>query len=130
LAGGLQQLTIMTEQMSGVPCQLRVEGKVDTVDEAVETHLFRIAQEAVANAAKHARATRIVVTLAATAGSGLRLSIQDDGIGIAKSSEPGRGMGLQIMEHRANVIGATLEIGRGNPAGTVVACSLAGAGRS
>jgi signal transduction histidine kinase len=130
LAGGLRQLAVTTQQMSGLPCNLRVEGEVGMPDDAVETHLFRIAQEAVNNAAKHACATHIDLTLAATAGGGLRLSIEDDGIGFTQPSPPVQGMGLQIMRHRANVIGATLEIRRGNTGGTAVICSVAGAGRS
>jgi signal transduction histidine kinase len=99
-------------------------------DDAVETHLFRIAQEAMNNAAKHARATHIDLILAATAGGGLRLSIEDDGIGFTEPSPQVQGMGLQIMQHRANVIGATLEIRRGTPGGTAVICSVTGASRS
>jgi len=129
LAGGLRQLAVTTQQMSGLPCNLHVESEVEMPDDAVETHFFRIAQEAMNNAAKHAHATHIDLTLAARAGGGVRLSIEDDGIGLTEPA-PVQGMGLQIMQHRANVIGATLEIRRGNPGGTAVICSVAGASRS
>jgi len=77
--------------------------------EPVETALFRIAQEAVANAAKHARARHVQVSLGYARGR-LQLSVTDDGGGF-EPTHPGRaGLGLTSMRDRAEAVGADLQI--------------------
>ena len=92
-------------------------------DGTVAVHLYRIAQEAVANAVKHARAKHIVIKLSEGDGQ-IVLSITDDGIGIAQGAINSGGLGLSIMSSRAETIGGTLQVRRGDRGGTVVACSL------
>ncbi len=116
-----------------------VEGKVDcncvqsgllTIDSnAVATHLFRIAQEAVNNAQRHGAAKTISISLVGEAHQ-LILEIADDGCGMDKSvmtsiGKPNHGTGLQIMEYRANVIGGRLSILKGKINGTIVRCTIA-----
>jgi len=86
-------------------------------------HLFRIAQEALNNALKHAKARKITITLAQDAGSVI-LKIADNGEGFPKFVKSAPGIGLQIMRHRANVIGATLEIQSTLGHGVTVTCTL------
>lgn len=87
------------------------------------TVLYRIAQEALANAAKHANARNIRVELDCCGGDMVTLTVCDDGVGHKSSRVEDGGLGLSIMHHRAKVIGADLEI-RVNPSGgTVVTCS-------
>ena len=69
---------------------------------AVGIHLYRIAQEALVNAAKHARAERIVVSLAKR-GDRVRLSVEDNGVGISRGLPNPGAMGLRIMEYRARI---------------------------
>ena len=84
--------------------------------------LYRIAQEGVNNARKHARAGEIVVRLDGHAGA-VRLSVSDDGAGIDVPAATGGGMGMRIMRHRASLIGAELAITHGpDGRGTVVLC--------
>ena len=78
-----------------------------TLVEGVQDHIFRIAQEALTNAVKHAAAGRIEVTLPASETS-VRLSVRDDGIGIPPDSASNIGLGLACMRHRASAIGASL----------------------
>jgi signal transduction histidine kinase len=96
-------------------------------DEAA-THLFRITQEAINNALKHAKAKRISVTYTQDNQTGRSiLSISDDGSGIRSLPRPGvvtKGMGLQIMRYRAEAIGGKLTIERGANGGTVVSISI------
>lgn len=87
-----------------------------------ERQLYRIAQEAVANAARHAGATRIWVILSAGGGS-LLLNIDDDGCGLKPGASRGEGQGLRAMRFRAEQIGATLTIGSVG-SGTTIACEL------
>src|SRR5262249_1490919 len=86
-------------------------------------HIFRIAQEAVSNAIKHGHAKEIVVQLEVS-NAGKILRVNDDGSGIPPFRKGNRGMGLRIMSYRAQVIGATLDIRRGEKRGTVVTCVL------
>jgi signal transduction histidine kinase len=86
------------------------------------SQLFRIAQEAVNNAIKHARASKIIVTLSEHNGVVL-LQVEDNGHGIPKAKEGTDGLGMQIMRHRANVIGATLEIESNPGKGVKVTCA-------
>lgn len=98
----------------------RVQGKV-------ETTLFRIAQEALINVAKHAGATAVTVTLSQQADR-IELKICDDGLGIAPESLQqraiGSGWGLAIMAERARTIGATMRIEPGQDKGTIVAVTV------
>ena len=84
-------------------------------------HLFRIAQEGLTNALKHASAHSIKVTLDVQPDT-LRLEIEDDGIGIPPDATESAGLGLKIMHYRAELIGARLSIGPGETAGTRLVC--------
>jgi signal transduction histidine kinase len=85
--------------------------------------LYRIAQEAVANAVKHARAGRILVSLACPAGREAILAVRDDGCGQGQAKASAGGLGLGIMAHRARVIGGELRIGDAPGGGTEVVCT-------
>jgi PAS domain S-box-containing protein len=93
------------------------------LDNTTADHLYRIAQEALTNALKHASATRITVRLNVRAGS-VTLTVTDDGIGLAKPRPNSRGLGLKLMQYRADLIGATLAIARQEPHGTRVSASV------
>ena len=89
----------------------------------MSSHLFRIAQEAVRNAVRHGGAKRIEVSLH-TQNHCLTLMVQDDGSGLPPVSQRGEGLGLRIMAHRAQMIGATFAIERLPARGTMVRCLL------
>ncbi|MBS1197692.1 MAG: integral rane sensor signal transduction histidine kinase [Proteobacteria bacterium] len=87
--------------------------------------LYRIASEAVSNAVKHARASRIDVSLDCLANSPMiELSVLDNGVGRqAASSSPG-GMGMRIMAHRARTVGGELKVEDAEGGGTLVGCKI------
>jgi PAS domain S-box-containing protein len=89
------------------------------LDEAGTSHLYRIAQEALSNAARHGKARRVDIGLDVE-GDRYTLQIADDGTGIGAVRPAGGGMGLRIMAYRADVIGATLDILPNTPCGTIV----------
>jgi signal transduction histidine kinase len=89
----------------------------------VATQLYRIAQEAVTNAVKHARARMISVELTESAGV-VKVRITDDGIGIGEPTARGNGLGLRIMRYRATSIGAQFSIEALPEGGTAVGCTL------
>jgi len=89
----------------------------------VADHLYRIAQEAVTNARRHASASVIEVTLEVEPSS-VRLEVADDGVGLGpRPADAPPGMGLRIMQYRAALIGARLAIEPGSRGGTVVTCT-------
>ena len=88
-----------------------------------EREMWRIAQEAITNAERHAEATRIDVRWECS-DRGAFLEVRDDGKGIAAELPAGAGYGLLGMRERAAAIGATLELSRANSTGTVVRCRL------
>jgi len=85
----------------------------------VETAAYRITTEAISNAARHAHAGRVQVTLTAPNGS-LQISVADDGHGVGNAAA---GVGLTSMRRRAETLGGTLRIASG-PTGTTVAATL------
>ena len=123
LAAALQELAFRTQELFGIACRYAGPAEIPPLDPNVAGQLYRIAQEAVANAAKHGKAKRIDLRLAPTRG-GLLLSVRDTGQGISPRMPKGAGLGLDIMRYRAGMIGATLEIASQPGRGTTVKCRL------
>ena len=123
LLSALNELAATTREFSKLECVFESDELVSVDDAATATHLFRIAQEAVRNAVKHSGAGRIVIRCSEDE-DGVRLEVRDDGGGISERSggkAPGMGLGLQVMRHRASMIGAAFDI-RSDDRGTVVSC--------
>lgn len=121
LEAALTELAEKTENVFGVSCVFTGDRAVLVHDNTVATHLFHIAQEAVNNAIKHGKATRISIELLSEDGR-ITLMVRDNGKGMptARSST---GIGLRIMKYRARMIGSTLTIGCNGGEGAVVICS-------
>lgn len=94
---------------------------IQPADAELET--YRIAEEAVRNAVRHARASRIAVSFARTP-NGVRLEVVDDGVGFDRSAVHPRRLGLVGMRERAEAIGASLEIMSTPDHGTRVRLSI------
>ncbi|MFC4007901.1 sensor histidine kinase [Nonomuraea purpurea] len=107
---------------SGVALALEITGTPVALDADVEAALFRVAQEALANVAKHAKATRAGLTLSYT-DEILLLDIRDDGAGF-NPQRPADGFGLDGMRQRARGVGGTLEIESEPGRGTAVAAAV------
>ncbi len=123
LMSALQELAASVEKMFKVECRFQCEESVLLFDHAVATHVYRIAQEAINNAIKHGKAKRVGISLA-NGGASVVLKIQNNGLPFPDLKSRSIGMGLRIMNYRASLIGASLEIkGRGR-SGTLVTCSL------
>lgn len=122
LMAALQDMASNTASLYRVRCELRCPEPVLVADAAPANHLFRIAQEAMNNALKHAQAGQITLSLTEQAGL-VTLKVEDDGSGLPSPMPSTGGMGLRIMGFRARAIGATLEISRRQPRGTAVVCS-------
>ena len=123
-SGGLQfalrSLADRSRDVYGIPVEFQADMAAElTLSEADASHLYRIAQEALTNTARHARASAVAMLLAVTDGSFL-LQIVDNGIGIRDVARPASGLGLKIMQYRASMIGARFEIRSNEPCGTVL----------
>ncbi len=104
----LHQLANSITGRARVPVSVEVEGDCD-VPVDVKVALYRIAQEALNNVAKHADATQVMVTLQFRTDC-VNLRIRDDGYGFDLDSVPPDSLGLGIMRERAQAIGAGLNI--------------------
>jgi PAS domain S-box-containing protein len=124
LSAALQELAANVSARSRVDCRAHCPGPALVRDNAVATHLYRIAQEAVSNALKHSQAKSISIRLS-TVDDRIELSVADDGIGISTPPQSVNGMGLHIMNYRARTIGGTLSIGRAPASGGTVVCCCA-----
>ncbi len=122
LVVALGKLVRESEAMYGIKCSFRCEDEDNSriSNNALATNLYRIAQEAVGNAAKHASARNIKVEFCIKDGKGL-LSIIDNGHGIDKKNG-NAGMGLNIMRYRAELARGSLTIKSNPEDGTTVLC--------
>jgi signal transduction histidine kinase len=123
LASALEELAETVQVRGQVACHFSVEEQVLIYDEVAGGNLYRIAQEAINNAVKHARCRHISIGLGAVDDEVI-LTIKDDGVGFASGAQSNSGMGLHIMNYRAKMIGASLDIRRGAGGGTIVLCSF------
>jgi two-component system, NarL family, sensor histidine kinase UhpB len=119
IGGQVEQL-----ERSGLAAELTTGGDFSDLDDDVQLVVYRVAQEALTNAARHSEAKRIAVSLRRSAG-GVELEVADDGRGFAfEQSE--RGLGIGGMRERALLIGAELTIESRPGHGTTVHLSVPG----
>jgi signal transduction histidine kinase len=123
LMHALHELAEVTRRSSGLRCVFECPQPVATPDVVLAGHLYRIAQEAVSNALKHARANEIRIGLERRKDT-LVLEVEDDGDGLPERSVVGGGMGLRLMRHRATLIGGVFDIGSPPAGGTRIVCSI------
>lgn len=107
---------------TGVSCQLHADESFVMDDNTMATHLYRIAQESLTNAIRHANATTLDVSLTRN-DRWVTLCVADDGGGFDFASKHKQGMGLRILDHRSRLIGGTLSIVSGH-SGTTVKCEV------
>jgi signal transduction histidine kinase len=118
----LQELAESVCTTSGLACRFDCPQPVPIPDQVAATNLYRIAQEAVQNALKHAGARSIEITLRADEEN-ITLSVSDDGRGLPEQHSR-EGLGLEIMSYRVNAIGAKLALDRRESGGTSVTSVL------
>jgi two-component system, NarL family, sensor histidine kinase UhpB len=111
---------------SNIPAQLHTSGLLDDrLASEVESALYRIAQEALTNVAKHARAGNVEVILERRPDH-VVLIVEDDGVGFeAGGGETGQGFGLLGMQERAALVGASLQIESAPGQGTTILVRMA-----
>jgi signal transduction histidine kinase len=120
---GLDGLETLADEVSraGLPVRVHVEGSPVTLPQGVDLSAYRIVQEALTNALKHAGASRADVTIRYEPAE-LRLEVRDDGVGTAKSD--GLGHGLVGIRERVKIYGGEMTAGAANGRGFVLSARL------
>ena len=118
IARAIRRVAELARKTSDTPIEVHVD-ELPRFGEGVEREVIGIAQEALTNAVRHARATRITIRASTVNSLGLRLSIADDGRGIPRERSSG-GFGMTSMQERADRIGASLTIVTAPRSGTEV----------
>jgi signal transduction histidine kinase len=124
LAPALERLGRQTQKDSDLICEIRVEEDRSCLTPVAALNLYRIAQEAVNNAVKHAHCQRIIVELASTPEAA-HLRVIDDGRPVKNQPPNPAGLGIPIMQYRAEMIGGRLWIERTPAGGMEVNCRVA-----
>ena len=125
LETALLALAATTQKRSGIKCLFKRSGPDMREDPVSAVHLYRIAQESVANAVRHASADCILISIENQSGE-FKLSVTDNGCGMNISSPSQAGIGLHIMKYRANLIGGKLDVDSTLGNGTKIICRAPG----
>jgi signal transduction histidine kinase len=118
IATALARMTDLARRTTDIPIQLTV-ADLPPLGGGVDREIIGIAQEALTNAVRHARARQISIQASSVRSVGFRLSVADDGRGIA-GEHCGTGFGMTSMQERAERIGASLTIVTAPRSGTEV----------
>lgn len=123
LVPALRMLTRRIQEIANVRSEFLAAGDLSVADPQVAQHLYRIAQEALSNAVRHANAGRITVRMRGEDGE-LTLQVEDDGQGLPAALPTG-GMGVRTMAYRAQVIGGEFSVApAAGGGGTCVTCRV------
>jgi signal transduction histidine kinase len=124
LKSALEELAHSVEAVYSIRCRLECKGLIVLEDPQKAIQLYRMAQESVTNAVKHARAKEVRIRVWEEDHGQLCLSISDDGVGIPESSSLKPGSGLRSLRYRAASMGASLRVESAFGKGTRVTCQL------
>ncbi|MGI8601598.1 MAG: response regulator [Verrucomicrobiales bacterium] len=122
LPAALSGLARNAEEVFQITCDFHHKGGCPGLNHHVATQIYRIAQEGIANAVKHARATAVSLAMDATPAA-VVLTITNDGDPFP-THPPQTGVGLPLMKHRAESIGATMYFLHNPPDGGTSAVHL------
>ncbi len=123
LSVALGDLCSRTEKLTGVRCEYYDFENAEINDHNLALHLYRIAQEAINNSIKHGKPNRVQVRLSNNEHH-TALSVVDDGDGFSVETEHKQGSGIEIMRHRARVMGGVFEISRTTDELTQIRCVI------
>ncbi len=126
LRGALKELSSNVNELHPIQCTVECAKIFPAADEIVNINLFRIVQEALNNAVKYSKANHIKLRIH-ECGNSHCVSVEDDGTGFnpdTVDSNQSQGMGLKIMNYRADIINAKLTITSQPGKGTTVQCTI------
>jgi len=123
LRDALKSLALRVNQLFGITCRFKSKDPVPALESSVISQIYKIAQEAVTNAIKHAKASKVSIHLTAQP-EGLVLMVENNGRPFPDLTVHPTGLGLKIMNYRASLIGASLEVKGLGSNGTLVTCTI------
>jgi signal transduction histidine kinase len=121
LESALRTLASNAESMLKVSCEVKFKNAPPIQDPVMASHLYRIVQEAITNAAKHGKAKKVRIELASDETKAI-LKVKNDGRSFPRDMTKKAGLGLKIMDYRARSIGASLDVRKGHNGGAIVTC--------
>lgn len=121
LPSAIEKLASHVKESFGINCRFKTDDAIPSLETSTVNQLYKITQEALTNAIKHGKAKQVNIQLS-NGSNRLALTIRNSGAPFPSVVGRNAGMGLRIMNYRANLIGASLEIKPGDPEGTVVTC--------
>lgn len=121
LSLALQNLCSQFTKASGVQCNYSESGNVEIENHTLALHIYRIVQEAINNAVKHAEPDKIMVRISSNPDH-TAVTISDNGKGFLSDTEHESGSGIEIMKYRAGIMGGIFEIVRTEQGLTQVRC--------
>ena len=123
-ASFVEALRSLTErEMWKTRCHLELQTDVHIEDDLTASQLYRILREALINAHKHAKASKVVLEVGRRKDN-LVFSVTDNGIGFSRKTRSGKGLGFHIMQYRAHSIGARLKLESPAKGGARIVCYL------
>jgi two-component system CheB/CheR fusion protein len=123
LIEGLRTLTGQIERSGELTCSFRYDEELNVADPVTASNLYRIAQEALSNAVRHGKPSRIRLELTRREGQ-VQLTVRDNGRWVERRDRGGGGLGLQIMSYRAAMLGGTLTVRPLDEGGTLLQCNI------
>jgi len=121
----LRELASNTQELFGITCTVRQEADIALDHALIAINLYRIAQEAITNAVRHGKAKCVEIELGRENGA-ITLRVRNDGLRFREPEARIEGMGLRIMQYRAEIIGGSLDIQSRAGGGAVVICTVGG----
>jgi signal transduction histidine kinase len=123
LDSAMRGLAQRVHESFGLECGVTTRGTVPALEPEAIRHLYKIAQECVTNAIKHAKAKKVAIRLDALPDR-LLLIVQNDGYPFPDMKSQSTGMGLRIISYRASLIGGEFEIKGAGRKGAIATCTL------
>jgi len=127
LISAFNELALNVKKIYNITCDFKCDQKIIVKDHTIATHLYRICQEAVNNAVKHSKTDYILISLFSNTKH-LVLAVKDNGIGLPDISKihkkKNKGIGLETMKYRANMINSFFDIRKDPEGGTIVTCTV------
>lgn len=121
LSGALQELASRIQSQTDIDINIRIDQPLMISDNETATHVYRIVQEAINNALRHANARHIDLHLEVEAEYAT-IEVIDDGEGLPADIDERQGLGMRTMFHRCRLFGGDLDIFTADEGGTRVKC--------
>jgi len=118
-----KELAVHSQEMYGVACRFQCEHPVRIRDRSRAVQLYNVAHEAIRIANRHQEIKNLIIDLHA-GGNTIELAVKSDGLNFSDGLKEDEEIGLRIMQYRAELMGASLEIKGDDRYGAILICSF------